>query len=126
MSDMSFFDLISYTGYAIEVVGVAIIVFGSAAATLQFGRLYFRSGRGTLLYHAFRRQMGRAMLVGLEFLVAGDVIRTVVVAHTISDMAGLGLVVLIRTILVFTIHLEVEGRWPWQPAPASEEAGGSN
>lgn len=54
------------------------------------------------------------MLVGLEFLVAGDIIRTVVVIDTITDVASLGLVVVIRTVLVFTIHLEVEGHWPWQ------------
>ncbi len=58
--------------------------------------------------------MGRAMLIGLEFLVAGDIIRTVIVDHTLEDIAGLGLIVIIRTILVFTIHLELEGRWPWQ------------
>jgi len=58
------------------------------------------------------------MMLGLEFLVAGDIIRTVVVAHSITDVASLGLLVLIRTVLVFTIHLEVEGCWPWQPSPA--------
>ena len=74
------------------------------------------------LYHNFRREMGRAMLVGLEFLVAGDIIRTVVVTDTITGVASLGLVVLIRTVLVFTIHLEVEGHWPWQ-APREEDDG---
>ena len=67
---------------------------------------------------SIRREMGRAMLVGLEFLVAGDIIRTVVVIDTITDVASLGLVVVIRTVLVFTIHLEVEGHWPWQGRPA--------
>ena len=54
------------------------------------------------------------MLLGLNFLVAGDIIRTVIVSHSISNVASLGLIVLIRTFLVFTIHLEVEGQWPWQ------------
>jgi len=49
-----------------------------------------------------------------------------VVDHSMADVAGLGLVVLIRTVLVFTIHLEVEGRWPWQPKPASHKAEGGN
>jgi uncharacterized membrane protein len=57
------------------------------------------------------------MLLGLDFLVAGDIIRTVTVARSISGVASLGLIVLIRTLLVFTIHLEVEGRWPWQTKP---------
>jgi uncharacterized membrane protein len=64
------------------------------------------------------------MMLGLEFLVAGDIIRTVLVAHSISDLLSLGLLVLIRTVLVFTIHLETEGHWPWQPAP--EKAQGAN
>ena len=122
MGSLSFVDAISYTGYAIEGVGVLIIVIGSVAATVQFGRLWFRSRGEEPLYHGFRRQMGRAMLVGLEFLVAGDIIRTVVVINSIADVASLGLIVLIRTVLVFTIHLEVEGHWPWQPAPGRVES----
>ncbi len=95
MGSLSFVDAISYTGYAIEGVGVLIIVIGSVAATVQFGRLWFRHGGQKRLYHGFRRQMGRAMLVGLEFLVAGDIIRTVVVSHTLVDISSLGLLVLI-------------------------------
>ena len=58
----------------------------------------------------------------MEFLVAGDIIRTVVIAHSLAEVASLGMIVLIRTVLVFTIHLEVEGRWPWQPAPGQNTA----
>ena len=53
-------------------------------------------------------------MTSMSFLEAGDIIRTVVVVDTITDVASLGLVVVIRTVLVFTIHLEVEGHWPWQ------------
>jgi uncharacterized membrane protein len=113
MTTMSFLSAISFIGYAIEVVGVVIILLGTGNATLRYIWRYMRSLQ-TDLYHNFRREMGRAMLVGLEFLVAGDIIRTVVVVDTITDVASLGLVVLIRTVLVFTIHLEVEGHWPWQ------------
>jgi uncharacterized membrane protein len=60
------------------------------------------------------------MLLGLDFLVAGDIIRTVTVTHSITGVLSLGLIVLIRTLLVFTIHLEVEGRWPWQPKTAQK------
>ena len=123
MGSVSFVDVVSFTGYAVEAIGVLIILIGSAVATVQFGRLWFRHRGKKRLYHSFRRQMGRAMLVGLEFLVAGDIIRTVVVINSISDVASLGLIVLIRTVLVFTIHLEVEGHWPWQPAPERGEPG---
>jgi len=113
MTTISFLDGISFTGYAVEVVGVAIILLGMGGASLRYIRRNMLSSH-TDLYQNFRREMGRAMLVGLEFLVAGDIIRTVVATDTIMDIASLGLVVLIRTVLVFTIHLEVEGHWPWQ------------
>ena len=115
MNSNSFLDIISVTGYAIEALGVVIIVLGIGNATQRYGR-------GAVIsqpkdsYHQFRREMGRGMLVGLEFMVAGDIIRTVVVIDSITDVLSLGLVVLIRTVLVFTIHLEVEGHWPWQAA----------
>ena len=57
---------------------------------------------------------GRSIILGLEFLIAGDIIRTVVVADTLENVAVLGLIILIRTFLSVTLHLEVEGRWPWQ------------
>jgi len=53
-------------------------------------------------------------MLGLEFLIAGDIIRTVVVAATLENIAALGLIIFIRTFLSVTLHLEVEGRWPWQ------------
>ena len=113
MTSMSFLSAISFIGYAVEVVGVVIILLGMGKATVAYIRRYIHSP-DTDRYHIFRREMGRAMLVGLDFLVAGDIIRTVVVIDTITDVASLGLVVVIRTVLVFTIHLEVEGHWPWQ------------
>jgi uncharacterized membrane protein len=112
-----FAELISITGYAVETVGVVIIIVGSIRASIRAAGQLSRESKVDL-YRKYRREIGQAMLLGLEFLVAGDIIRTVVVANSIADVASLGLVVLIRTVLVFTIHLEVEGRWPWQPSPA--------
>jgi uncharacterized membrane protein len=100
-------------GYTIEGLGVLVIVLGSLVAIVNYGyKNIIRDGGEH--YDRFRQVMGRAMMVGLEFLVAGDIIRTVIVDHSLEDIAGLGLIVIIRTILVFTIHLELEGRWPWQ------------
>ncbi|MEO7863250.1 MAG: DUF1622 domain-containing protein, partial [Nitrospirales bacterium] len=59
--------------------------------------------------------LGRAIVLGLEFLVAGDIIRTVVVAPTLANVVVLGLIVLIRTFLSMALELELEGRWPWTP-----------
>ena len=120
MDSINFLSAISFIGYAVEVVGVAIILLGMGNATLRYSRQYLGDTQADL-YHGFRRDIGRAMLLGLEFLVAGDIIRTVVVTDSISDVASLGLVVVIRTVLVFTIHLEVEGHWPWRaPVPVDK------
>jgi uncharacterized membrane protein len=65
-------------------------------------------------YAAYRVGLARSILLGLELLVAGDIIRTVVVAPTLENIGLLGAVVLIRTFLNFTLELEVTGRFPWQ------------
>jgi len=111
-----FTQSISITGYAVETVGVVIIVIGAIRATIRTTSQLSQKSRDEL-YPKFRHEFGRAMMLGLEFLIAGDIIRTVVVAHSLTDIISLGLLVLIRTVLVFTIHLELEGHWPWQPAP---------
>lgn len=72
MDSNSFFELISFTGFAIEAVGVLIIILGVGNATLHYIRNSWRN-QGADNYHKFRREMGRAMLVGLDFLVAGDI-----------------------------------------------------
>ncbi len=82
-------------------------------ASYAFVRSY-RSLPDGVAYTSYRRQLGRSIILGLEFLIAGDIIRTVVVDNTVESIAMLGLIVLIRTFLSVTLHLEVEGRWPWQ------------
>ena len=101
----------------VEVVGVIVIIVGALWASLKSVIAYLAGARAEL-FHDYRRRLGRSMMLGLEFLVAGDIIRTVIVAHTLEDIIGLGLIVIIRTVLIFTIHLEVEGRWPWQQQTA--------
>ena len=112
---INFAQIISITGYAVETVGVLMCIAGSIWATAHVLRNREQL-TGEARYLSYRRQLARSMLLGLEFLVAGDIIRTVVVESSVEAVASLGLVVLIRTVLVFTIHLEVEGRWPWQSA----------
>ncbi len=97
----------------VELADLPIFLIGLNSATIRYSRQYMRSPESDN-YHSFHHEMGRAMLIGLEFQVAGDIIRTVVVNNTFPDVAALGLIVVIRTVLVFTIHLEVEGHWPWQ------------
>ena len=110
---MDLTHLIGQIGFFVEAFGVVVIVVGIVHALGRYGMQYFRDS-GSDLYVQFRSHIGRSLMLGLEFLVAGDIIRTVVISHSISSVAALGLLVVIRTVLVFTIHLEVEGHWPWQ------------
>jgi uncharacterized membrane protein len=110
---MQFTEIISIAGYAVETAGVIVVVVGSGIASAVFLRTFRALPQG-IAYRTYRRQLGRSIILGLEFLIAGDIIRTVVVADTLENVAILGLIILIRSFLSVTLHLEVEGRWPWQ------------
>ena len=77
------------------------------------------AGRLSDAYAPYRQSLGRAILLGLEFLVAGDIIRTVAIAPTFSSVGVLGAIVVIRTFLSVALQVETEARWPWQPRDAS-------
>lgn len=110
---MEFTEIISIAGYAIEAIGVLVVVVGSILTSGKFILSYRQLAEG-VAYRTYRRQLGRSIILGLEFLIAGDIIRTVIVADTLENVAVLGIIILIRTFLSVTLHLEVEGRWPWQ------------
>ncbi len=110
---MQFTQVMSVAGYAIEAVGVFVIILGSLICSVTFVRTFRHLPEG-IAYATYRRQLGRSIILGLEFLIAGDIIRTVVVADTLENVAILGLIILIRSFLSLTLHLEVEGRWPWE------------
>ena len=107
----------------IEAVGVAVIVLGGLAASLAFAYLLLRRDPFAEAYTTYRSNLGRAILLGLEFLVAGDIIRTVAVDPTLQSVAVLGLIVLIRTFLSFSLEVEIQGRWPWQAERLPERGG---
>ena len=112
---MSFQELMELVGKAVDAAGVAIIVVGVMVATVLALRLLLRQQGGA--YESYRRLLGRSILLGLEFLVAGDIIRTVVVMPTFRSVGVLALIVVIRTFLSFSLELEITGRWPWQKKP---------
>nr|WP_298144428.1 DUF1622 domain-containing protein [uncultured Pseudomonas sp.] len=110
----SFMDIIEIVGLTIDGVGALVIVLGLGWATLRF----FISGRQTEApYRRFRQDLGRGILLGLEFLVAADIVRTVAMTPTLDDVLVLGVIVLIRTFLSMALEVELEGRWPWQRLP---------
>ncbi len=99
-------------GMAVDGAGVAAVVIGGLAASIRFALKRGPERPGA--FRSYRQDLGRAILLGLEFLVAGDIIRTVVVAPTLTNVFILAIIVLVRTFLSFTLELELEGRWPWQ------------
>lgn len=94
----------------VDGLGVLVILLGLARALWRA----CVEGRGEGAYRRLRRDVGRGILLGLEFMVAGDIIRTVAVEPTLDSLAVLGLIVLIRTFLSFSLEVELEGRWPWR------------
>ena len=108
---MAFVEVIETVGKVIDATGVAVIVGGAlVAASLTLTKRGMPGSR----YEDFRRQLGRSILLGLEFLVAADIIRTVAITPTPQSVAVLGGIVLIRTFLSFSLQLEMTGAWPWQ------------
>jgi uncharacterized membrane protein len=112
MSMESFRQLMEIVGTAVDGVGVFIVAAGAVVATVRL--LVHRAHKTGNYYSFYRQDIGRAILLGLEFLIAGDIIRTVVVAPTIQNVLVLGLIVLIRTFLSLSLQLEIEGRLPWR------------
>ncbi|MCE9670609.1 DUF1622 domain-containing protein [Myxococcus stipitatus] len=110
---MDFHAWVSTAARLMEGAGVAVMVLGPVFALVKvLGTV--KNARAGETYRRFRLDLGRAILLGLEFLVAADIIRTVSNAPTLQGVLTLGLIVLIRTFLSFTLTVELEGRWPWQ------------
>jgi uncharacterized membrane protein len=97
-------------------IGVAVLVAGLFLAAFLALRTWKKSGDGSKAYTVLRRTLGGAILAGLEVLVAGDLIRTVAVDPTLNNVLILGLIVLIRTFLSFSLEIEIEGTLPWKRA----------
>jgi uncharacterized membrane protein len=118
---VEFSEIMETVGKGVDAVGVIVIVVGAIAATIAaVGQL---ARRERPVYRPYRRQLGRTILLGLEFLVAADIIRTVAVTPTFESVGVLAGIVLIRTFLSFSLELEITGRWPWQKGADSDEIG---
>jgi uncharacterized membrane protein len=115
---VTFQEIMEGVGKAVDAAGVAAIVIGAIIATLIAGAALLRRRTEGGVYHRYRRQLGRSILLGLELLVAADIIRTVAVTPTFESVGVLALIVVIRTFLSWSLELEISGRWPWQKEPA--------
>ena len=96
----------------IEAVAVVIIVGGIVYAFLRY--CFWRGAGPVGRYKRFKDRVGNSLLLGLEFLVAADIIRTVALNPTLHNVGTLGVLIVIRTFLSWALLLEIEGRWPWQ------------
>jgi uncharacterized membrane protein len=115
---MGFEEAMDAIARGVEVLGILTLVLGLAAALVRAG-LALVGGQGANEgYRIVRTVFGRSILLGLEFLVAADIIRTVAVQPSLENVAVLGLIVLIRTFLSFSLEVEIDGRWPWRRAVA--------
>jgi uncharacterized membrane protein len=107
-------EWIELAALAIEILAVAIIVVAVVGATVHYLYRALKRHDAINTYRQYKTRLGRALMLGLEILVAADIVRTVALETTIESIVGLGLLVLIRTFLSWSLSVEIEGHWPWQ------------
>ena len=110
-------DWIGWAALGIETLAVLIIIVAIAASTIQY--FYHVIKRQATLghYRDYKNSLARSLLLGLEILVAADVVRTVALEATVQSVVVLGMLVLIRTFLSWALVVETDGRWPWKGKP---------
>jgi uncharacterized membrane protein len=118
---MDFTNLIEDAGKVVDIAGVVAIVGGIIVMTVYFASTLLRGNALTEAYERYRRGIGRALLLGLEILVAADIIRTVAISPSFESVGVLALIVVVRTFLSWSLELELSGRWPWQRSESSSK-----
>jgi uncharacterized membrane protein len=111
-------SVIEWAALVIEILGAVVIIAGVLRVVVMRGALrylFYIDQPGA--YESYKHQLGKTLLLGLEFLVAGDVVRTVALEPTMTNVGVLGILVVIRTFLSWSLVVEIEGRWPWQARP---------
>lgn len=111
---MDYEHLVAAAAGVVELIGVAVLLLGAFVAAVVFTRRMVGGMAFQEAYHALRADLGRAILLGLELLVIADIIGTVAIEPNLQNLGVLAVIVAIRTVLSFTLELEVSGRWPWQ------------
>ena len=118
ISDERFDDLMELVVHGFEIAGVAVLVLGALGAFVHAALVARRDGLPTA-YATARRSIGRAILLGLELLIIADIVLTITVDATLDSALALGLIVIVRTFLSFSLEVELEGTLPWR-RPAGE------
>ncbi len=112
--EVTFDEAVEFAGQLIDGLGILILVVGALVSLARYLVPLAMRRAGDDDYHQVRRRLGRAILLGLELLVAADIIRTVVISPTLGSVAALAVIVLIRTFLSLALQIEIEGKPPWQ------------
>ena len=111
---MSYDQVISEVVKVVEAFGAGIMVLGGLGAFLVFASRALRVETAHESYDELRRNLGRCILVGLEVLIIADIVRTIIVDPTLESVAVLGVIVVIRIALSFSLEVEIDGFWPWR------------
>jgi len=116
---VSYDEAVSHVVDVVEGVGAGIMVVGALGAFILFAQ---QLRRGTeRAYQQLRENVGRVILLGLEVLIIADIIRTIVVEPSLESVAVLGIIVVIRIVLSFSLEVEIDGVWPWRRSRATSE-----
>ena len=114
-------DLLQLTARWLEIAGGCALILGFLIATVRFLKS-LPEGESAERQHAYRTSMGRAVIMGLEILVAATIIKTVTIEPTVEALGRVACVIAIRTVLGWSMVLEMTGRWPWQAPPPEDPA----
>jgi uncharacterized membrane protein len=116
---MDFSTLVELLARVFDLVGLAALLIGAVAALVVYlGRVIPHPREQSLAYRNLRQGLGRAILIGLELFIAADIIRTVTIEPSFQSIGVLGLIVLVRTFLSWSLEVEINGEWPWRRARA--------
>lgn len=113
-------DFVRLAVLALELAGAVTILLGALVATAALARSYWVN-RGEEILQAYRANLGRSILLGLEFLVAGDILKSLVIDPTLDDLVVLAGLILVRTFLSIALGVEINGHWPWQETRLKRE-----
>jgi uncharacterized membrane protein len=113
---MTFSEAMEHVAQLFEAIGALVLLVGLLVCFTLAIRAFRRSGDGRRAYQVLRESFSGVILLGIEILVAADLVRTVAVATTLENVVILGLIVLIRTVLSFSLEIEIEGVAPWRRA----------
>jgi len=119
---MSYDEVIDDVVKGVEAAGAGIMVLGGLGAFLLYLARLRGSDDASASYDELRRNLGRCILLGLEVLIIADIVRTIIVDPTLESVAVLGIIVIIRIVLSFSLEVEIDGVWPWRRGPKESPA----